>query len=246
MLGSDGSIDPPTAPVSSSDNVTYKLTDSIITNSINAVVLERSNIILDGAGFTLNGTNQGGSCGIYLTGISNVTITNISIRSFHNGIYEDRCFNCNVVETSLSSDSYGIYYQSSNFNTIEGNNIADNTCAGIWLEISQSNNITRNRLANTISSNHIGGILLQDASNNNNIVDNNIVQNTWYGIYIWNSGFNNIFHNNFINNTFQAFCLESFGNSWNDSYPSGGTIGTPTQESTITVARTKISPGATE
>ena len=209
----DGSIDPLTAPVFSFDNITYKLTDNITTSSINAIVIERSNTVLDGAGFTLTGTNQGGSCGIQLTSISNVTIRNTSIQSFYDGVFEEGCSNCQIVESSLSFNYNGIYYEFSDFNTIEGNNITSNRYSGIWLEISKNNNIGRNGLANTISSNHIGGIYLQDASNNNDIFDNNLVDNTYYGIYIWNSGFNTIFHNNFINNTLHAYCLESFGNS---------------------------------
>jgi hypothetical protein len=45
-IRADGSIDPPAAPISSSDNITYTLTGNIA----EPVVIERSNIIVDGDG----------------------------------------------------------------------------------------------------------------------------------------------------------------------------------------------------
>jgi len=51
----DGSIDPPTAPISTVDNVTYTFTGNI--NDF--LVIERSNIIVDGAGYTLYGNGSG-------------------------------------------------------------------------------------------------------------------------------------------------------------------------------------------
>jgi len=50
-IRADGSIDPPTAPISSMDNVTYTFTDDIE----DSIVVERSNIVIDGAGHALQG-----------------------------------------------------------------------------------------------------------------------------------------------------------------------------------------------
>ena len=54
-IRSDGSIDPPDAPISSVDNITYTLTGNI-TSDADGIVVERSNIIIDGSGYTLQGT----------------------------------------------------------------------------------------------------------------------------------------------------------------------------------------------
>ena len=48
----DGSVNPPTAPISTVDNVTYTFTDNIF----DQIVVQRSNIIVDGNGYTLQGT----------------------------------------------------------------------------------------------------------------------------------------------------------------------------------------------
>jgi parallel beta-helix repeat protein len=218
-IRADGSIDPPTAPVSSFDNVTYKLTDNITTYSNNGIILERSNIILDGAGFTLDEKIRHDSNGIYLAGVSNVTVRNMSITSFHNGVCENGCTNSHVEEMNLSYNDYGIYLQSSSFSVISGNNMTENTCSGIWLELSKNNLICKNGMANLITSSGIGGIKLQDGSDYNNITENYLKSNSIWNIYIENSHYNNIFHNSIFDNYGYS---DSSGNLWNDDYPSGG------------------------
>lgn len=218
-IRSDGSISPSTSPVFSFDNVTYKLRDDIIAGSFDGVAIERDNTILDGAGFALEGNMLEDSNGIYMNGVTNVTIRNISIRSFHNGVYQDRCFYCCIEETSLYHNGYGIYFQFSSFNTISGNNISENSFAGIWLELSQNNTICKNgRIANYITSSGIGGIKLQEGSNFNNITENCIGSNSVWSIYIENSWVNIISHNNFDNYAYS----DSSGNLWDNGYAEGG------------------------
>jgi len=217
-----GEVDPAEAPISRNGDI-YTLISNISGHSGDGIVIERSNIILDGAGFTVNGTYPPDPNGINLASVDNVTVRNISVRFFSFGINENLCHNCHIMETSLSTDGYGIYFQQSHFNTIGGNNITKNSYAGIYLEASDNNNISDNDVSNTILSNGIGGIRLGDSSNDNIIVDNTIANNTHYGIYVQGCYQNSIFHNNFVNHTTQAF-VDTFSqnNVWNDSYPSGG------------------------
>jgi parallel beta-helix repeat protein len=214
---------PSEAPITPNGN-TYTLYNHITSSLLNTIVIQRNNIILDGAGFTLEGNlSLTGSTGINLTQTNNVTIQNLTIRSFHNGIFLKSSTNNHITEANISSNKYGIYLQSSNLNQITGNNLTQNTLAGIWLDISQNNNIAKNKLANTISSN-FGGIVLHDLSNNNNILDNYIASNTRYGVYIENCWSNRIYHNNFVDNFYEAFIDPgtSNTNTWDIGYPSGG------------------------
>lgn len=71
-IRADGSIDPPSANITSLDNVTYTFTGNIN----DEIVMERDNIVVDGIGYTVQGTGSAGSRGIDLTGRSNVTIKN--------------------------------------------------------------------------------------------------------------------------------------------------------------------------
>ena len=56
-INADGSINPPMSSISSSDNLTYTLTGGIN----GTILVYRSDIILDGAGYTIygNGSNEG-------------------------------------------------------------------------------------------------------------------------------------------------------------------------------------------
>jgi parallel beta-helix repeat protein len=171
----------------------------------------------------IQGTGLINSKGITLTKTSNITIQNISVRFFFNGISLTTSKNNHIIDACLFNNSYGIYLQSSNYNMISGNNITDNSWAGIWLYNSQNNNITKNRLANSIANN-FGGIKLQDFSDKNNIVDNYIAANKRYGIYIENCWSNRIYHNNFADNVYHAYVdpETSQTNKWDNGYPSGG------------------------
>jgi len=97
-IKADGSIDPPTANITTVDNITYTFTD----NNYDSIVVERDNIVINGAGYTLQGTGSG--TGTNLAGRSNVTIKNMMIKAFDTGIW---------------------LYESSN-NSISGNIIKNN------------------------------------------------------------------------------------------------------------------------
>ena len=142
-IRADGSVDPPTAPIQRDGN-TYTLTDNIY----DEIDVEKDNIVVDGAGFTLQGTAAYISRGIDLSGRSNVTVENMEIRNFMDGIY--------LVPSSNS--------------TITRNNITANTGSGIWTA-GVSNNITGNYIAN----NNIG-ILFEGS--HDLIYHNNFINNT--------------------------------------------------------------------
>jgi parallel beta-helix repeat protein len=85
---------------------------------------------------------------------------------------------------------------------------------GIFID-GESNTIIGNNLTNNEN-----GISLY-YSDNNTIVDNNILDCEQFGIWMYNSLNNLIYHNNFVNNTKQAD-IQGSVNSWDDGYPSGG------------------------
>jgi len=57
-IRADGSIDPSDAPIITHDKITYTLTDDI-ESSGDGIVVERDNIIIDGAGHVLRGSRGG-------------------------------------------------------------------------------------------------------------------------------------------------------------------------------------------
>jgi len=120
-IRADGSIDPPTANITSADNVTYTFTDNIN----DSIVVERNDIIINGTNHTLQGADNG--TGIDLSGRLNVTVKNIEIKSFAQGIYLNESSNNLIIENDVTNNQYGIYLENSSGNTIFHNNFKNNT-----------------------------------------------------------------------------------------------------------------------
>ncbi len=182
----DGSIDPPITELSSSDNVTYSLTG----NLSSCIVIERNNIVLDGAGYTILGGGSGN--GIELSGRDNVTIMNVEIRGFYQGILIfNLSSNNNVFGVRAIDNSYcGINVDSSTNNNVTGNMVVNGNevlAQGILLANAEHNSVSRNH----VEGNELYGLNLIFASNN--LVDSNNVSNSGAeGILLWMSSYNNV------------------------------------------------------
>jgi parallel beta-helix repeat protein len=204
-IKADGSIEPPAAPLSTADNTTYTLTDNITSNA-DGIVIERDNVTLDGAGYTVTGSGSGN--GTTLTDRSNVTIKNMTITNFGFGIWLSSSSNNTLSDNDvMTNEGTGIWLNSSSNNSMSGNNLTANSYYGIWLISSSNNTITGNDMTNNID-----GILLWSSSNNNSISENNLASN-YYGIDIDSSSNNGISENNIANDYYGIWLESSPGNS---------------------------------
>jgi len=230
-IRTDGSIDPPTPLISTIDYVTYTFTGNIN----DRIVVERDNVIVDGVGYTLQGPDigAGGGIGIDLSGRSNVTIKNMTIKAFNYGIWlhESSNYNSIVGNNITARNEYGIYLRESSNNIIWGNSITDNRLGGIYLHrYSSYNSISGNNI-----SNYGGGVLLTESSNNsvsgNNIINNqyregvfleksfnnsisyNNISNNYLGVYLWCSEYNNLVKNNITENNKYGISLYASSNN---------------------------------
>ena len=230
----DGSIDPPVASIQRNGDI------YLFTADVNdSIVVQANNIIIDGAGFTLQGPGgMSGTTAIALTGRENVTIQNMKITNFYRGIVLSGASNNNIYSneiTEITTNAIWIY-DSSNQNDISDNNIKNNY-EGITLNNASDNSIHRNNINNPLngitlhysSSNTIygndmtsslGAGIEVEESNQNWVFSNNILDSR-YGIWIQDSSANSIYHNDFVNNTEHAHCLNST-TVWDSGYPSGG------------------------
>jgi len=88
-------------------------------------VVERNNIVVDGADFTIQGTGSG--VGIDLTGRSNVTVKNMEVRVFERGILLNDSSNNTIAANNVTNNEYGIVlYSSSSRNTLRHNDASNN------------------------------------------------------------------------------------------------------------------------
>lgn len=212
----DGSIDPSDAPIQRNVDV-YTLTSDIFTVG-GGIVVERDNIVIDGADHTIFGSdrNDASAKGIVLSERSNVTIRNTKLKALYQGIYLLRASNNTIRESDVEDSQYGIYLSQSSNNTMSANRIT-NSSNGISLVLySGYNMILRNRLADNTY-----GLRLDYFSENNQVIGNNIINNQGGALFILSSN-NLFFHNNIANNNGQVYVPGNFQNIWHNAYPSGG------------------------
>lgn len=227
-IRANGIVDPPSAPISQDGNV-YSFDDSIN----GSVVVEKSNIVISGAGYALRGSGDGN--GIDLSGRSNVTIEDITIRGCDFGVYFYNSLSNHIYGSNLSDNDVGLGLWNSSGNILNDNFLVNNYNSSILLRSSFENTVTQNLIRNNYF-----GISVQSASAYNNIFRNTITVNDQFGIYIRSSSNNNVtrnnirdnyggiglescsdnfvYNNNFINNSVHVSLLESM-DFWNASYP---------------------------
>jgi len=188
-IKADGSIEG-TTDIMTVDSVTYTFTANIN----DSIVVERNNITIDGAGYTLQGT--GSEIGIYLLLRSNVTIKNMEIKNFWAGVQLSYSSNNmisgnNITNVPGSQYQHGIYLYESSNNMISGNYIHGFYGFGIWGE-----------------------------GSSNNVISGNTVKDTLNGIWLDGGSNNRIYHNNFINHSTDCDCPLS--TTLDAGYPLGG------------------------
>jgi parallel beta-helix repeat protein len=197
------------------DGDTYVFKSSIT----GSIVVERENVVVDGAGYTLQGTGSGK--GIELADRSNVTIQHVEIEEFDDGIWLFNASNNIITGNTITANiQWGIRLAGSSNNTVSGNNITNNDYGGIVFTDSNNNIISGNNITdsfvgldfsasenNIVSGNYIenndDGIHLENM--HNSIIGNTITNNGDKGIFLYGAGSNNIIGNNITNNVYGIF-----------------------------------------
>jgi hypothetical protein len=134
FIRADGSVDPDTAPISSDDNITYTFTGDITYPTYYGITVERSNITVDGNGYTLQGAPGVG--GFRLSDVNSVTIKNTNITVGPWAPYEhpagfelDNASYCTFFGNNITNLRYGVmaWSGSSINNTFYHNNFINNS-----------------------------------------------------------------------------------------------------------------------
>jgi parallel beta-helix repeat protein len=215
-LRSDGSVEG-TDLIERNGNVyTFKGDIGVYNQTISAntylggVVVERDNIVIDGAGYNLTGSGHYGSIspfgdppiqihspGIETTGRSNVAIKNLTVQAFLYGIMLQRSTNITVLNSEILRNYKGVDVYNSEQLTLVNCKIHDPGYGlgyGVYLQ-----NATRCLIYNNTFTNITYGIHGGYGSNDNNvIVSNHFIRND-YAIQMGASSYN-IFLNNIIQN----------------------------------------------
>jgi parallel beta-helix repeat protein len=198
-INSDGSIDPPTAPISRDGDI-YTLTDDVS----ESVFIHKSGITLDGAGHKIESS---ATHGIYLANVSDTTILNTVVPSGGHGILLSESSSNTIARNTVSHCSYGIDVRGMSYdNDIHDNEISE--CGyGIWLQAGdrdKGNNIARQ---NTLADNWIAIYSAYDSWYN--VINNNEVSRGFMGMMMWTT-----FRNTVTNNKFKDIDAEGIAMNW--------------------------------
>jgi len=192
-IRSDGSLDPSTLPIQRDGDVYTLNADLNVPNA--GIVIQKSNIILDGAGYTINGSNVNDSAGILITGNSDITVKNLVVKNFYYGFYVTKSNNDKFTGNTVESNVNGFYiYRDCNNTKIEGNTVRDNKNTGVWI---RGSNYYSEITGNSITQNHIGLALSGTTKTTIN-------------------------HNNFQNNEAHVILDMAYGNKWDNGSPGSG------------------------
>ncbi|MFB3890130.1 MAG: nitrous oxide reductase family maturation protein NosD [Candidatus Bathyarchaeia archaeon] len=185
-IRADGSVDPPSAPISNVGNSYYTFTADLN----GSLVIERSNIVIDGSGLAVKGTGYGEGVSVYYG--NNVTVKRLAITTFYYGVYLLGSANITVNDNNITVYSTGLFADQSSFNTILRNNITAISPNVFAVCLFSSTN-------NTFANNSLNGVVYLVDSGNNTIMHNHFIA----GNYLVNSG-GNIYRDNSLSGNFSV------------------------------------------
>jgi parallel beta-helix repeat protein len=248
-INADGSINPPTAPISTLDNVTYTLVDNIIIigelpyGSL-GIIVERDNIIIDGDGYMVQGSGTTGY-GFYCHNTNNVTIKRTNVNGWdQTAIRFDNANNTTIIDNiACNNDGNGIVSDGGQFNKILNNNVSYNGRMGIGAAHNrkltiQLNTIENNGdgiqygatesaiLQNVISNNYGDGILFfgeSDTIGSFNKIALNVIEGNQLGLEFLAllSPANDLLYHNNVTNNIQQFVIDESGGTWVNTWNKG-------------------------
>ena len=187
----------------------YVLNQSILNSPASpaCIFITSSNVIFDGAEYTISGEDTPWTYGVYVynpVALINVTVRNLNVTDWYYGIYYNNTGNGTIRGNNASNNSNGIVLDFSSNNVLSGN-IASYNVLGIYVNSSSSNNL---------SSNHVfgnGNGIIMMFSSNNNLSRNNASDNK-VGIYLSDSSINSL-NSNIVSNNNMGVILASSSNN---------------------------------
>ncbi|MCX9009740.1 MAG: right-handed parallel beta-helix repeat-containing protein [Candidatus Methanoperedens sp.] len=180
---------------------TYVLSANIVNSAASRCInITSSNVILDGAGYTIDGTGAEGTYGILVydpagMGLKNINVKNLKVTDWYYGIYYGtydigyfETKDGSITDNFISSNHSGITLEYTSNHTLTNNSVIS---GGINIAYSWGTKITNNNAGislghsydNTITDNNAssrGGIYFYYVSDN--IVTRNDVSSNRYGI----------------------------------------------------------------
>lgn len=202
-------------PITIASPGSYVLTNDITdSNLATCIEIQASNVVFDGGGHLVDGTDTWNSTGINVhnpSGCRNVTIRNVRVRDWDYGVSLHGAVDSSIESSVLEDNLFcgAVFYLNATGNTVAGCNVTGNGF-GIVLSAGAADCAV---LDNRIESNECG-LYLYD-SDGVTVTRNIIAANTDAGVRYYLSGSGTAYDNRFDNNLNVAFNGELLtANTW--------------------------------
>ncbi len=195
-IRSDGTVEG-TDKIQRVGNV-YSFTDNVH----GGIIVERDNVVIDGAGYALQKQAVVDTIGIDLRDRNNVTVRNLRIKNFSSrcGILLLNSNNCKIYQNNFNNNSHGIeMVDYSSRNRIFENHLENNH---MGLTLSSVNPGSDNTISGNLITNNTNGMVVKDFLNTN-IRDNRLVRNVYALVVGLGSG--SILNNNTMTDNIYGF-----------------------------------------
>ncbi|EMA50121.1 MULTISPECIES: NosD domain-containing protein [Halococcus] len=169
---------------------TYVLTENVTGGDGNCLTITASNVTLDGAGHSLQGSGSGHA--IHANGssraVENVTIRRVQTNNWTVGVFYLGVDGSTIRGTVVDNNTQGITLANAN-----DNRMVDNTAYGNGLGIAVGGESQNNTLRNNVAVENKWGIHFERESENNTVTDNTARNNTRWDYYsLRNDGTNTV------------------------------------------------------
>ena len=172
--------------------------------------ISADDVVFDGDGHTVDGVGAFGSGGVLVGGGSNVTVRNVVVTDWDDGIRYIDAVRGTVERTTTANNRVGLTLLGSNGTLVSNNTATSNAVYGISLQEASSGNTVRN---STATANSLFGIHLVGAETTNNTLTLNTAANNEYGIVLVGARENAIVGNDATGNRIAGIWLsEADGN----------------------------------
>ncbi|MHA2029053.1 MAG: right-handed parallel beta-helix repeat-containing protein [Candidatus Kariarchaeaceae archaeon] len=191
-------------------------------NDFGIHITNSQDIIIDGNGISLNVFD-----GISIRDSTGISVLDTNVQSSEDGLSIESSDGLIIEGNTFANNTQnGIYLNQSNSNQIINNIVADNELDGIFLENSNSNLLDLNTIYGngadqplvslsksgtlvTMAAGFVGSGIWLDPSNDNNITDNIIYDNSGNGIFLEDSANNQLLNNFVFSNDIDGVFLEN-------------------------------------
>lgn len=177
-----------------------------------SIIIERDNIVLNGAGFTLQGSGNfiENQTAISLTKRTNDTIENLNITGFNIGIALFNSSKCTINDNKIyNNNNNGIFLNNSYNNWIKQNDIETTGLRTVALYYSSSNIVSENTIINNFGTGiYVYGetFNLTFSTGTNNVISGNTFRNNSINYsgendIVIGSSYNTVIGNNITNSS---------------------------------------------